>query len=113
MAQRLAGREDIRTCEEGPDVLKASCFELLKKQHISIASWDTLYPKVRFKEKDISLKDALPLISDFNTVLSDKVFDAMQKGHFPVVLEEIIRLLSEHGMVSAVFSPNKVQNHWG
>lgn len=76
----------IRMCEEGPDVLKASCFELLKKQHISIASWDTLYPKVRFKEKDIPLKDALPLIADFNNVLSEKVFDAMQKGHFPVVL---------------------------
>jgi arginase len=76
----------IRTCEEGPAVLKASCSELLKKQQIPITSWDTLYPQVRFKEKDIPLEKALPVIVDFNNVLSDKVFDAMHKGHFPIVL---------------------------
>jgi arginase len=73
----------IRTCEDGSDALKTKCLESLKKQQIG---WDTLYPKVRFKEKDIPLEKALPLIAEFNSDLADKVFEVMQKGLFPVVI---------------------------
>ncbi len=77
----------IRTCEDGPIVLKkAGCLEWLKNQNIPIGGWDILYPKERFKEKDIPLAEALPLIVDFNERLADKVFDVMQRGHFPVVV---------------------------
>jgi arginase len=77
----------VRTCEEGPDVLRASgCLEEFQTQYPHIAGWETLYSKVRFKEKEIALKDALPLIVDFNKRLADKVFDAMKQGHFPVVI---------------------------
>jgi arginase len=66
----------IRTCEDGPDVLKASGCEDL----------EILYPKVKYKEKNIPLQESLPLIVEFNNRLADKVFDAMQQGRFPVVI---------------------------
>jgi arginase len=77
----------IRTCEDGPEVLRnAGCLDFLRKQHIPIKKWEMLYPKVRFKDKDIPLKDALDLINDFNKSLADQVFSVMQRGHFPVVI---------------------------
>jgi arginase len=77
----------IRTCEEGPVILKAAgCLEELKNQNIPIECWDILYPKERFKEKDIPLAEVLPLVVDFNQRLADKVFDTMQRGHFPVII---------------------------
>jgi arginase len=77
----------IRTCEDGPVVLEeAGCLEWLKKQNIPIEGWDILHPKTRFKEKDVPLAEALPLIVDFNKRLANNVFDAMQRGHFPVVI---------------------------
>jgi arginase len=77
----------VRTCEDGPEILKASgCMESLKKQNIPIDTWEMLYPKTRCKEKDIPLKEALPLIVEFNKRLADKVFDVMKRGHFPVVI---------------------------
>ena len=77
----------IRTCEDGPDALKNSgCEELLKKQKIAISHWKTLYPTVKFKQKDIPLNESLPLIAEFNNRLADRVFDVMKQGHFPVVI---------------------------
>ena len=63
----------IRTCEDGPDLLKSD-------------NWEMLYPKVRFKEKEISLKDAFPLIIDLNHRITGSVEKAMKRGDFPVVV---------------------------
>lgn len=77
----------IRTCEDGPDAIKQSgCQEELQKQNISVAGWESLYPKVLFKETDLPLKDVLPLISEFNNRLADKVFEVVGQGRFPVVI---------------------------
>lgn len=77
----------IRTCEDGPDALKAAgCLDFLKRHSISIEKWDTLYPEVRFKERDIPLKSALPLIAAFNKILANHVFGVMRREHFPVVI---------------------------
>ncbi len=77
----------IRTCEDGPVVLKeAGCLEWLKSQKVPIEGWDILYPKERFKEKDIPLAESLPLIVDFNQRFAGKVFDVMQRGYFPIVV---------------------------
>ena len=77
----------IRTCEDGPVVLKNSgCLERFKQAQIPIFDWETIYPEVCFKEKQISLKDSLPLIADVSGRLADKVFDAMNAGNFPVAI---------------------------
>src|SRR5579871_2527601 len=69
----------IRTCEDGPDHLKTSgC--------LSTESWEILYPKQRFREKNIPLPESLPLIVDFNRRLADQVLKAMQREHFPIVI---------------------------
>src|ERR1700722_3418603 len=62
----------IRTCEDGPLAFKAP-------------EGTVLYPKVRFREKNVPLSEALPLIVDFNCRLADHVHSVMQKGQFPIV----------------------------
>jgi arginase len=69
----------IRACEEGPDTLKA--LDTLRD-----LPWEILYPPFQAKEKEVPLKDSLPLICDINNRLADKVFQAMSAGHFPVVI---------------------------
>lgn len=70
-----------RTCEEGPDALKAwGILDALAKHNIFI------YPKTRYREKNIPLSDTLGLIAEFNDRLANQVIDTMQQGHFPFVI---------------------------
>lgn len=69
-----------RACEEGPDALKA--WGILA----GFAKHSILYPKTRFREKNIPLSDSLSLIAEFNDALADQVIGAMQQDHFPVVI---------------------------
>ena len=76
----------IKTCEDGPCILKTSgFFEGLKRRNIPVESWDILYPKTQFKENDASPEEILRLIVEFNQRLANQVFDVMQRGHFPIV----------------------------
>ncbi len=77
----------IRTCEDGPLFIKDNgCPAFLQERGIEIFDWDMIYPHTRFREKNIPLPEALPLISDFNRRLSDRVSEAMEQDYFPVVI---------------------------
>lgn len=69
-----------RACEEGPDALKA--WGILAQ----FAKHSILYPKTRYRKEHIPLSDSLGLIAEFNVQLADQVTNAMQQGHFPVVI---------------------------
>jgi arginase len=77
----------IRTCEDGPLFIKDNgCPDFLQGRGIEIFDWEMIYPHTRFREKNISFPEALPLISDFNRRLSDRVSEAMEQDYFPVVI---------------------------
>ncbi len=77
----------VRECEAGPDALRqGGCLEKLRIEQVPIVDWETLYPLVRFHERDIPLADCLPMIIDFDQRLADQVASVMQRGFFPVVI---------------------------
>jgi arginase len=74
----------VRGCEDGPDFLKnQSSSNFLGTE---IESWETLYPEIRFKEKNISLAECFDLIIRFNRRLAERVSACLKRGHFPIVL---------------------------
>jgi arginase len=77
----------IRSCEEGPLFLKEKgCLQFLREKGIEILDWEMLYPFLTFKEKDVALGEALPLIIEFNSRLADCVCDTLGQSIFPVVI---------------------------
>lgn len=77
----------IRECEDGPDALRnGGSLEKLRIKQIPIVEWDTIYPLIRHKEREISLPDALPIIIDINLHLAEKVESVLKRGFFPVII---------------------------
>ena len=75
----------IRTCEEGPIFLKESdCFSFFNEKGGS--DWEMIYPSIKFREKNLSFSQALPLIVDFNKRLADCVNETMRQGFFPIII---------------------------
>lgn len=102
----------IRSCEEGPERLQAiGPHQPWAEKNLSFFAGETLCPSVRASEKDISLKEALPLITAINHRLSDAVFAALDKGKFPVVVggDHSLAVGTWNG-VGQFFSANNMSN---
>lgn len=77
----------IRACERGPeDLLHGNMVERLQDRKIFIEEVEMVYPEKRAKYEDVPLKDALPMIHDFNVHLAESVKRALENGAFPVVV---------------------------
>ena len=74
-------------CEEGPHILKeAGLLEKLRKDKIAISQWKMLYPERQAKDINLSKREALPIINDFNSKLAEEVERTLRAKEFPIIL---------------------------
>ena len=77
----------IRSCELGPEeLLEGGLVDILKKQGMTIPSWEILFPKERAWKVDVPLAEVFPMICEFNHLLGIAVRETVERHRFPIVL---------------------------
>jgi len=76
---------ELKGCEDAPEALyKKIALKSCKVEQKYL--FDILFPLFQEKHQNIDLHQILPLITDLNEHLGRAVFDAINRGYFPVVI---------------------------